>query len=90
MAEDPFAPTGRVNIVGCGLIGGSVGLALRDAGWTVSVVDTDVATQQQALSMGAADTIGLDPEADVTVVAAPVGTIPELVVQALADTTGIV
>lgn len=81
---------GWVNVMGAGLIGGSVGMALRQAGWKVAVVDVDPATQTEAMNRGAADRIGLEPEATVTVVAAPVGAIPELVMRALAETTGVV
>lgn len=90
MAEDPFGQAGRVNIVGCGLIGGSVGLALRDAGWHVSAVDSDPGIASQAIGLGAADVIGLDPDADVTIVASPVGVIADLVRDALANTSGVV
>lgn len=90
MAEDPFGPVGRANIVGCGLIGGSVGLALRDAGWFVSAIDSDPGSEQQAVAIGAADTMGTDADADITIIAAPVGIIPQLVSEALATTRGIV
>ncbi len=81
---------GWVNIMGVGLIGGSVGLGLRAAGWKVGVVDVDSAIEQEAMNRGIADRVGLEPEAAVTVVAAPVGVIPELVVRALAETSGVV
>lgn len=81
---------GWANVMGAGLIGGSVGLALRAAGWRVGVVDADPATEQEAINRGVADRVGLEAGAAVTVVAAPVGVIPELVVRALAETTGVV
>jgi prephenate dehydrogenase len=80
--------TGIVNIMGAGLIGGSIGIGLRAMGWQVSAVDVDPEVERQAVNFGAADRVGLDPEASLTVVAAPVGSIVELVKQALAETGG--
>lgn len=76
--------------MGTGLIGGSIGLALRAQGWHVSAYDADPQVEQQAVNLGVADETGLDPDAQVTVVAVPVGAIPDLVRQALAKTTGVV
>ncbi len=76
--------------MGAGLIGGSLGLALRDQGWQVAVIDVDSTAQTEALAMGAADRIGLVADAAVTFVAAPVGAIAELARQALAETSGVV
>lgn len=80
----------RANVMGSGLIGGSVGLALRGHGWHVSVVDSDPAVERQALNLGVADSLGMDSEAELTVVAAPVGAIPDLVGIALKETSGVV
>jgi prephenate dehydrogenase len=80
----------RASIVGVGLIGGSIGLALRQRGWRVSGVDADERRVQRALEMGAIDAVGLDPEADITFVAVPVLQVPEAVAAALAGTRGIV
>jgi prephenate dehydrogenase len=81
---------GWLNIVGAGLIGGSVGLGMKAKGWQVSVVDLNPAVEQEALSRGVADRTGLEPTAAVTVIAAPVGAVPELAARALAETTGVV
>jgi len=81
---------GRANVVGVGLIGGSVAMALREQGWYVSVTDLDPASEVEAVKRGAADVTGLDPSADVTFIAVPVGTIPELAATVLDKTTGIV
>jgi prephenate dehydrogenase len=56
----------------------------------VAVVDADSGVQQEAINRGVADRIGLEASAAVTVVAAPVGVIPELAVRALAETDGVV
>lgn len=81
---------GSANVLGVGLIGGSIGMALRAEGWTVSVVDADPKVELEAVNRGAADRIGLEPEARISIVAAPVGVIPELARRALDETTGTV
>jgi len=63
---------GRAAIVGTGLIGGSLGLALRARGWTVSGTDSDPLTAERALDIGAIDFVGEDADATVTFVATPV------------------
>ncbi len=80
----------RATIVGCGLIGGSIGLGLRANGWQVSVVDLDDEVAKKAVDIGAADMIGSDELADVTFLAAPVGSIPDLAWEALAAGNGLV
>src|SRR5262245_57117799 len=66
----------RVNVIGTGLIGGSIGLALRKRGVHVAGSDADAARARHALDLRALDEVGLDPSADVTFVAVPVGAIP--------------
>src|SRR4051812_43109827 len=80
----------RAAIIGTGLIGGSIGLALRAGGWHVTGSDTDAASEQRALELGAIDAIGLDPSATITFVAAPVRAIAAEVRRALAETSGVV
>jgi prephenate dehydrogenase len=65
----------RVALVGTGLIGGSVGLALRSAGWHVTGSDRDPEVAARALELGALDAVGDDPDAELTVVAVPVGSV---------------
>ncbi len=48
------------NVVGAGLIGGSVGLALRQRGWQVVIDDLLREVAEEALAIGAADEIGFD------------------------------
>jgi prephenate dehydrogenase len=62
----------RANVIGLGLIGGSVGMALRRAGWVVSGNDVDESRGAQAMSIEAVDELGLDPTASLSVVAVPV------------------
>jgi prephenate dehydrogenase len=68
----------RAQLVGTGLIGGSIGLALRDAGWHVTGSDRDAASAARALELGAVDAIGDDVGAELTFVATPVGTVADI------------
>ena len=87
---DPVQPVRRANVIGLGLIGGSVALGLRGSGWHVTGDDIDRATAQRALERGVVDDLGLDPLADITVVAVPVLAAADQVKRALAETTGAV
>lgn len=80
----------RAHIVGTGLIGGSVGLALRAAGWYVTGADADPEVAEQAVALGALDAVGDGADAALTVVAVPVGSVAELVVDALERSDGVV
>jgi prephenate dehydrogenase len=77
----------RVLIVGTGLIGGSIGLALRKAGGTTVVgVDASESNAEAALAAGALDEVASDlaagaADADIIVVATPVGEILSTVEQ---------
>ncbi len=85
------APIGRrANIAGLGLIGGSIGLALAERGWTVGGDDVNPDIAQRALSLGVISSIGFDPHADITFVATPVLSVVDQVKRALAKTTGVV
>jgi len=76
---------GRVAILGVGLIGGSLGWALRQSGAAAEVVgaDTAEATVKRAVERGLVDRGETDPAgavrgADLVVVAVPVGSFPEV------------
>lgn len=84
------APPRRAGVVGLGLIGGSLGLALRARGWHVSGHDTDAARVADALRRGVIDAEGLDPDAEITFVATPVAEIPDAAKAALAAGPGLV
>jgi prephenate dehydrogenase len=78
----------RVALVGTGLIGGSIGLALTRAGIGVRGFDADADRLARALELGAvAETAGSLEDAvtgaDVAIVATPVGRVADLVVAAL-------
>ena len=87
-APDPAVR--RANVVGVGLIGGSIGLALRRNRWQVHGTDHDPARTDRALEIGVIDAVGLDPDAEITFVATPVRSIAEAAGKALAGTTGLV
>ncbi len=80
----------QANIVGAGLIGGSISLGLKKAGWRTYISDIDPALSAQAVELGIADETGLEAAADVTVVATPVGQVAIVVAQILSEVTGAV
>jgi prephenate dehydrogenase len=73
----------RAVVVGTGLIGGSIGMALRARGWHVTGRDRDEARAARALELGALDAIGDDPEAELVFVATPVSAVAEVVAAAV-------
>ncbi len=72
-------------MVGTGLIGGSIGLALRKHGWHVSGRDLDPARTARALDLGALDVVGDDPAAELTFICTPVSSIADEARAALAS-----
>jgi prephenate dehydrogenase len=72
-------------IYGTGLIGGSVGLALRARGWWVSGVDAAAGVAARALELGALSEVGIDHQADLVVVATPVHVAGEIIEGILAS-----
>ena len=85
MAAD--TPERRAAVIGVGLIGGSIGLALRRRGWHVSGLDRDTRRAERALALGALDWVGPDPTAEVTFVATPAGAVVSEAHRALAAGT---
>jgi prephenate dehydrogenase len=77
-------------VVGTGLIGGSVGMRLRQAGWHVTGRDRDDDRAARALELGALDAVGDDPDAAVTFVATPVHAVAAEAGRALAAGPGLV
>ncbi len=75
----------RAQIVGTGLIGGSIGAALRRRGWTVTGYDTNGRRQERAVELGVVDRGGRDPDAVVVFVAVPAGAVAGAVEEALAS-----
>jgi prephenate dehydrogenase len=80
----------RANVIGLGLIGGSLALALREAGWHVTGDDAASGRGAVAVERGVLDAVGLDPSAAITFVAVPVLGVADQVKRALAETTGVV
>jgi prephenate dehydrogenase len=77
-----------VALIGTGLIGGSIGLALRREGVAVRGFDHDPARAKAAEALGAVDALAADVAdavagADLVVVAVPVGHVAEVVLEAL-------
>jgi prephenate dehydrogenase len=74
-------PIRQITIVGTGLIGGSLGLALRNYGFTGTIVGCDkpavldAALKRNAIDRGEADLERVVAGSDVVVLATPVGTI---------------
>ena len=82
--------TRRAAVVGTGLIGGSIGLALRRRGWHVTGDDRDPAIAARALELGALDSVGSDPDAEITFLATPVRAVADAAKAALVGGRGIV
>jgi len=90
---EPFQPVnggrlrtpGRAMIFGTGLIGGSVGMALRDQGWWVTGVDAAEGVATRAVELGALSEVGVDHQADLVVVATPVHVAGEIIAGILAS-----
>src|SRR5437016_1757661 len=76
----------KAAVVGTGLIGGSLGLALRAQGWHVTGIDRDRDRAAHALELGALDEVRDEPfrDADITFVATPVGAVAAEARRALA------
>ncbi|WP_054697393.1 prephenate dehydrogenase [Syntrophomonas palmitatica] len=75
----------NIYIIGLGLIGGSLGLALKDSPMAgrIAGTDTDTSTVKKALEMGAIDEyMGIAqgiPEADAVFLCTPLGSYPKIV-----------
>ena len=80
----------KANVFGLGLIGGSLALALADAGYDVGGHDSDKSKIDTALEREIIAFPGLYSDAEVTFVATPVGILAEAVTESLALTTGVV
>jgi prephenate dehydrogenase len=78
------------NVIGLGLIGGSVAIGLRQRGWRVHGEDARPATVQRAMELEVIDAAGLDAAAEITFVAVPVNAVADQVKRALAETNGLV
>ncbi len=86
--EAPEGGARRAQVVGTGLIGGSLGLALRARGWYVTGRDVDDRRARAALAAGAVDELGQDPRAEVVFVAVPAAAAPAAAADALRRASG--
>lgn len=82
--------TRTANVVGLGLIGGSVASALLSKNWVVFGNDVDQRVVERALEEGIISSAGVDRDADVTFVAVPVTSSVEVVNEMLRSTAGLV
>ena len=80
----------RANVVGLGLIGGSIARALTERGWHVTGNDQNGERAETALRRGFMSAVGLDPDAEITFVATPVLTLVDQVRRVLGETKGLV
>lgn len=76
--------------MGLGLIGGSIASGLVERGWTVHGLDLDDAVSAEARNMGLIVDSEIDPNATISIVATPVSSIPQNVLELLQKTTGAV
>jgi prephenate dehydrogenase len=92
VTEQTLTDSGQrvANVIGLGLIGGSIATGLRNRGWWVCGQDANPATVDRALQIKAIDAAALDPQAVITFVAVPVLAIADQVKRALAETSGAV
>ncbi len=68
----------HAHVVGLGLIGASLALALRDAGWRVSGDDVDPAVVALALSQEVILSPQVGPDVDLIAIATPAGVVAEV------------
>lgn len=83
-------PQRHANVIGLGLMGGSVAAGLRQRGWHVHGDDSRPDTIEQAITRGIIDEGGLFRDAEITFVAVPVLAVADQVKRALAETEGVV
>ena len=80
----------RAQIVGTGLIGGSIALALRARGWHVTGRDIDTERADRALELDVLDAVGSDAEAELAFVAVPASALEVEIRNTLRETKGVV
>jgi prephenate dehydrogenase len=79
----------RAHVVGLGLLGGSIALGLRAAGWSVTGHDLDPSTTSKAISLGAIEGPSKHAETNVIIVSVPTAEVPGVVrAQLAADRVG--
>ena len=89
MSQELHIPR-HANVVGLGLIGGSLCLALKDKGFIVHGTDSDITRVHVALERGIIDDTTVFPTADIGFVATPVAASVDAITQLLAEMSGFV
>jgi prephenate dehydrogenase len=74
----------RAHVVGLGLIGSSVALALAESGWSVTGADLDDDVVEAALREGVISSTELDDDVDLVVIATPAGVVATTAIDILA------
>ena len=77
----------RGHVVGLGLIGASVALALVESGWTMSGTDTNDDVVEAALTSGVVTTTELTDDVELIVLATPAGVLAEVATALLAESS---
>ncbi len=75
---DASTQSRRAQVIGLGLMGGSVAKALRTLGWHVSGSDHDQTRGELGLKLGIIDHAGVDTTAELCVICTPVSTVAEI------------
>ncbi len=83
-----FPNSRHAHVVGLGLIGASVALALKDRGWSVTGVDSDAATVEAAIAGEVVTGTEPSPDVELVVIATPAGLVTRLANEALANLRG--
>ena len=73
----------QAQLIGTGLMGASIAVALRERGWLVTGRDADPVAAAAALAAGAIDRVGVDTDADLVIVAVPPGAVVDAAREAL-------
>ncbi len=81
----PASGAGRAHVVGLGLIGASLALALADRGWSVSGWDVEPAIRDAARGASIIDGDAIDPRTSLVVIAVPAGTVAAVARDVLAQ-----
>jgi len=82
--EEVNSPNRRsAHVVGLGLIGSSVALALRDAGWIVTGSDLDPGVVEVALDLSVIEGTELSPTHELVVIATPAGVVAATAIKIL-------
>ena len=82
------SPNSRhAHVVGLGLIGASVALALTETGWSVTGRDSDAATVAAAINGGVVTGTDPSPDVELVVIATPAGIVARLASEILAHVT---